>query len=59
MAADARAAELWSEAVALPQAEGAYPIARAVRIAFAGLQRRVAGAAVADASALPTAFTEL
>src|SRR6266545_3590336 len=38
-------ADLWSGAVALARTEGAYPIARALRLNFEGLKRRMAEAA--------------
>jgi hypothetical protein len=37
-------AKLWARAVALAQASGTYPIARAVRVDYASLARRVAEA---------------
>lgn len=36
--------DLWSGAVALARTEGAYPIARALRLNFEGLKRRMAEA---------------
>jgi hypothetical protein len=49
---------LWTEAVALAKAEGAYPVARALRINFEGLKRRMAEAAVVTPASNP-AFVEL
>ena len=50
---------LWGEAVALANAEGAYVVARAARINFEGLKRRMAEAS-SDGSPAPTnGFMEL
>jgi hypothetical protein len=53
-------AELWSEAVALAPRVGAYRVARALRLNFDGLRRRVVEAAHAAAPATPTSgFVEM
>jgi len=51
-------AALWSEAVVLADREGAYRVARALRINFEGLKRRIAESAVGGTAASP-AFVEL
>lgn len=51
-------AALWSEAVALAEGEGAYRVARALRINFEGLKRRMAEAAVGAPTPTP-AFLDL
>jgi len=52
--------ELWSEAASLAEKEGAYVVARALRINFEGLKRRMAEAAAASAArpAASGAFVE-
>lgn len=54
-------AELWSEAVTLAGSAGAYRIARALRVNFDGLKRRMAEAALvgAEPAKRPSAFVEL
>jgi hypothetical protein len=53
-------ADLWSGAVALARSEGAYAIARALRLNFEGLKRRMAEAAAGrtGAAARSSAFVE-
>ena len=51
-------AEWWSEAVILARTEGAYPIARVLRINFEGLKRRMAEEAAGPPS-VPRGFVEL
>lgn len=53
--------ELWAEAARLGQGHGVYPVARALRISFEGLKRRIAES-TASAPAAPrgrSAFVEL
>jgi hypothetical protein len=54
-------AALWREAVALARDGGTYPIARAVRVDYESLARRVAeaGASERGGAALPAEFVEL
>jgi len=54
-------AELWGEAVALAQGGGTYPIARAVRVDYESLARRVAeaGAGRREGGTAAAAFVEL
>ena len=51
--------ELWSEATVLAQSEGAYAIARALRIGFGGLKRRLGYCAIAGEPLPSAAFVEL
>ena len=46
-------AELWGAAVALARTEGTYPIARALRVDYASLARRVAEAQANNDSGVP------
>lgn len=50
-------AELWARAVALAQARGTYPVARALRVDYESLARRVAEARGGEAAA--PSFVEL
>jgi hypothetical protein len=50
---------LWSEAVSLARSEGAYRVARALRINFEGLKRRLAEEAATGVATTPGAFVEL
>jgi hypothetical protein len=54
-------AELWTAAITLARDSGTYPIARAVRVDYESLARRVAeaGASERGADATPAAFVEL
>lgn len=54
-------AELWRAAVALARGGGTYPIARAVRVDYESLARRVAeaGASERGGAAVPAEFVEL
>ncbi|HVP44917.1 MAG TPA: hypothetical protein VMS96_15940 [Terriglobales bacterium] len=53
--------ELWTEAARLAQSDGVYPVARALRISFEGLKRRIVetGAGATVPSAQPSGFVEL
>jgi hypothetical protein len=53
-------AELWAKAVALARVSGTYPVARAVRVDYASLARRVAEAfGEQTGRAKSTAFVEM
>jgi hypothetical protein len=54
-------AKLWEEAVVMAQSAGPYRVARALRLNFDGLKRRMAEAALtgAEAAKTPSGFVEL
>lgn len=52
-------ADLWSAAAALARIEGAYPVARALRVNYDGLKRRMAECTPPDAAAPANGFVEL
>lgn len=53
------APELWAEAVALAQGHGAYPVARALRVNFEALKRRMSETAAAPSAPPVHEFVEL
>lgn len=53
--------KFWAEAASLAQSHGVYPVARALRISFEGLKRRIAESMAGSRTAAgrPSAFVEM
>lgn len=53
--------KFWAEAARLAQGHGVYPVARALRISFEGLKRRIAESMAGSTATVgrPSAFVEL
>src|SRR5450759_2143754 len=53
--------KFWAEAAILAQGHGVYPVARALRISFEGLKRRIAESMAGSTATVgrPSAFVEL